>query len=273
MKTLRDQLIQKMETLGVSPKRALGQNFLVNSQVVDHILTAAEPSAFKKTLEIGPGLGALTHKLKSMAQDFEVVELDQKLGEYWKSQGLTVTQGDALKFPWAEFLKKHPKALLVSNLPYQVAARLVVELSLISPSFFRMVLMFQKEVAQRIQGKPGEDSYGLLSVVAQCFWTSRLVCEVGAVDFIPKPHVASRVLCLDSKKSFPNHIGRQDFLVFLKKAFAHRRKKLLPQLTGFQEKSHLLSIFDGLKLSPEVRAERLKPQEFIDLYLALRRAG
>lgn len=131
--------------------------------------------------------------------------------------------------------------------------------------------MFQKEVAQRIQADPGSEEYGLLSVIAQCFWITRIVSEAGAVDFMPKPNVASRVLCFESKSGFPDVVNASEFMKFVKLSFANRRKKLLPKLAGYQNKKQLKEIFSNLGHSEDIRCEKLSPHEFIDLYLALKK--
>ena len=109
-------------------------------------------------------------------------------------------QVNALRFNWEESLNSRDPKLLVSNLPYQIASRLLVELSILKQSFDRMVLMFQKEVAQRILTDPGTCHYGFLTVIAKTFWNVHRVSEAGTVDFFPKPKVASQVLCFDRKK-------------------------------------------------------------------------
>lgn len=260
-----------MQELGVQPKRSLGQNFLISDRVVDRILEAGDPESFYKTIEIGPGLGALTDRLSSESQNFTVIELDKKFAEYWREQGLDVVEEDALKVSWKEFSWQNGPHLLVSNLPYQISSRLVIDLSLLQESFSRMILMFQKEVALRISAKSGTEDYGLLSVVAQCFWKTRTVAEAGAIDFMPKPNVASRVVGFDRLESFPKNIDPSDFLQFLKLSFANRRKKLLPKLLGFQDKENLQRIFQECGFDSSIRAEKLGPQQFIDLYLALKK--
>ena len=270
-KSLRDKIIERMELLGIEPKRSLGQNFLISEVVVDRILAAAKPEDFKKTIEIGPGLGALTDLLSEKSKALELIELDKTFAQFWREQGHKVTEVDALKYSWSELLDTQAPYLLVSNLPYQISSRLVVDLSLISKSFHRMVLMFQKEVGQRLLASEGSEDYGLLTVVAQCFWKIHLVTEAGAVDFMPKPNVASRVLIFDRKANIPLEIFGKDFLNFLKTSFASRRKKLLPKLVGYQQKDQLIQIFEDLNLSVDIRCEKLSPEDFIALYLALKK--
>ncbi len=269
--TLKQKILSRMEELGIQPKRSLGQNFLVSSNVVNKIVEASEPEKFYKVFEIGPGLGALTDDLKEKNSNLTLIEYDRTFAEFWRSQGLDVNELDALKMQWQEMAWDEGSYLLVSNLPYQISSRLVVDLSTQNPSFERMTLMFQKEVAQRIQAQAGTAEYGLLTVVAQVAWRIRLVLEAGAVDFMPKPNVASRVLLFDRREPRLEGADYPSFLKFLKICFQNRRKKLLPKLTGYQKKPTLKEIFTIAGLNEDVRAEKLEPEQFLLLYFALKK--
>lgn len=270
--TLKQKILSRMSLLDIEPKRSLGQNFLVSDSVVERIITGADPGSYDFIYEIGPGLGALTDHLKSQSKRITLIELDKTFAKYWREQSTLVEEIDALRYPWADVDWAAGKHLLVSNLPYQISSRLVVDLSLQEPCFDRMVLMFQKEVAQRIVAEPSTAQYGLLTVVAQIFWNVHLLLEAGAIDFMPKPKVASRVLVFNRKQEeIFSKLEAQSFLKFLKLCFANRRKKLLPKLTSYQSKDQLLELFRSLNLAEDVRAEKLGPDQFIELYLGLKK--
>ena len=270
--SLRDKTISRMNLLKVSPKRSLGQNFLISEQVVERILKAACPLSFDKVFEIGPGLGALTEPLEKESRKLILVELDKKFCDFWYKHGFGVKQVDALDLNWSEHFKTHESCLLVSNLPYQIASRCVVEFSKLEKSFDRMVLMFQKEVSQRILAKPGTHEYGFLTVVARAFWNIHLVLEAGTVDFFPRPRVASQVLCFDRKKEIMSSEDSQHFLKIVKQAFINRRKKLFPKLNNYIDKNQLPALLKEMNLSEEVRAENLSPQQFIKLAWKLKKS-
>lgn len=267
--SVQERIQKRMNELGIVPKRSLGQNFLVSDHVVEKIVMAAKPASFDHTIEIGPGLGSLTDLLKEKAQDLLLVELDKTFSQYWREQGLSLVEVDALKYKWSDLPFQEKSYLLVSNLPYQISSRLVVDLSILGLSFERMVLMFQKEVAQRMVAPPGHSDYGLLSVVAQTYWYINLVLEAGAVDFNPKPNVASRVLVFDRKPEIPD-FNHQDYLEFLKIGFANRRKKLLPKLVKYASKEVLAQKFSDLGIPEGVRVEKLGSEELSQLYTALK---
>ncbi len=268
--TLKKKMMQRMAELGIEPKRSLGQNFLISDGVVDKIIAASGASAFEETFEIGPGLGALTDSLREKTTSLRLIELDKVFAEHWRQQGLKVFEVDALRWPWEDLIKEPKRRLLISNLPYQISARIVVDFSMLYPVFSRMVLMFQKEVAQRIQADVATADYGLLTVVAQTAWRVSKVTEVGTVDFLPKPNVASRVLCFEHRSADEGPLSGQDYLNFLKLCFTNRRKMLLPKLTSFQSKDRLLALFSGLSLDEKARAENLSFQDYAALYRGLK---
>lgn len=255
---LKDKTVQRMAELGIAPKRSLGQNFLVSEMVVDKIVKAAEKLPADKLIEIGPGLGALSDRLREL-KPLTLIELDRSFAEYWRKQGLEVLEDDALKVLWPDILQGGRKAI-VSNLPYQISSRLVMELSFVSPRPVGMILMFQKEVAERLMAQTRTKDYGLLSVVAQTYWDMTVVTNAGMQDFYPSPQVGSRVLLFKPKV----HEQTAQFLEFVKAAFAQRRKFLLKNLSAFSADWH--SAFEEIGLNPDVRAEVLTPEQFWKLF-------
>ncbi len=268
---LKEKIKTRMEELGIQPKRSLGQNFLVSDGVVQRILAAAEAEQFDEVFEIGPGLGALTDDLAACNSNLHLLEMDSAFANYWREKEFTVHEGDALKHRWDQLTSEDVKRLLVSNLPYQISARIVVDFSVEFPIFDRMVLMFQKEVAQRIQADPGSGDYGLLSVVAQTYWTIHKVSEAGAVDFFPKPNVASRVLRFEVSRDSTVGLNHRDYLKFLKLCFANRRKVLLPKLTVYKGKEELSKLFATHGIDPKIRVESLSWTQLLDLYRDLKK--
>jgi len=271
VKSVRERLNIFMEALPIEAKKSLGQNFLVSDHVVEKILDAARNLKPASMIEIGPGPGALTDQLRNWGLPFQVIELDRGLAEHWRNSGVTVTEVDALQADWKkifESISEEP-LILVSNLPYQISSSLVIDRCLDEKGFEAMVLMFQKEVAQRIRAQAATSAYGLLSVVAQNFWEIKTVCEASPRDFSPAPKVASRVLSFVRKNSEIKN--RKKFLRFVKAAFAQRRKQLKGNLLSdpdWQEKSPKLlpEWLEAQKKPLTVRAEELSPSELKALY-------
>ncbi len=271
MSTAREKILKQLESFGISPKRSLGQNFLVSENVIGKIVQSAQNFGADQILEIGPGLGALTVHIKDYAPQFSVIELDKTFAEHWRSQGLSVLEMDALHANWGEiFVGK--KSLLVSNLPYQISSRIVVDLSTLPVNLGGMILMFQKEVAERITAKPSTEDYGLLSVIAQSFWNITLVTNAGMQDFYPAPQVGSRVLKFVSKPNSKEQLLDTQglFLKLVKAAFSQRRKYLIKNLRAHFSHIDFDALFLALKIDPKIRAEAISPEMYLELYKSMK---
>ncbi|MCB0383991.1 MAG: ribosomal RNA small subunit methyltransferase A [Bdellovibrionales bacterium] len=274
--SLKDEIHNKLRSLGASPKRSLGQNFLIDENIVAKIIEAVQASEPSSLVEIGPGLGSLTEKLRKLSPPLQLIELDRDFSRLWREEGLQLTEADALQVDW-DSLDLAPNTLLVSNLPYQISSSIVIDRSLGPKAITTMVLMFQKEVAQRIVAGARTKDYGLLSVIAQLFWHVNLVCEAGPRCFWPAPQVASRVLVFSRRDEGPMAEGK-DVLRFVKAAFSHRRKILWKNLSGEcsrfgveMDLAQKIGLDQGL--GPQVRAEELAPHQFWHLFAELKRAG
>jgi 16S rRNA (adenine1518-N6/adenine1519-N6)-dimethyltransferase len=295
----RERLMARLEELGGNgPKRSLGQNFLVSDLVVDRILFAVRTEAFPAIVEVGPGLGALTEDLLLLQKPLTAVELDRRFAEYWTTRSQAaqaapdsaqvpngparVIEADALQLDWST-LALPQGTLFVSNLPYQISSSILIERSIEPAGVTRMILMFQKEVAQRIAARAATKEYGFLTVIAQAFWETQTVCEAGPRDFFPPPNVASRVLQFKRRKLdwLANGGGNSEGLLQLAKAaFSHRRKLMLRNLEGSYFNGNreivprLEAVFATCGLDPRTtRAEELDPEAFVRLYLTLEREG
>lgn len=269
----KTDLLERMKELDIEAKKAFGQNFLISDFVIEKIIFQVEEFNREKWVEIGPGLGALTEELLTTVKDLRLIELDLPIIEYWKSRGLDVTNADALRSPWKDWNVSEPMGL-VSNLPYQISTSLVVELCTSEHPFDRLVLMFQKEVAERLMAKPKQGAYGLLSVITQLFWRMEKVADARPGDFFPAPKIASRVLSFEKKTPPMNVVESQRFLGLLKGVFTQRRKVLRktlglgwPSAISDEKKEQ---IWAQLKLKTEVRAEELSPEQWFALYQLLR---
>ncbi len=273
----KEQLLARLEEIGAEgPKRSLGQNFLVSELIVERIIKAVQRNLAEEIIEVGPGLGSLTDELLGLERPLTLIELDQKFVAYWRERltdSVRLIEGDALQIDWSKVFQKQT-AILVSNLPYQISSSLLVDRSLEPHRLTAMVLMFQKEVAQRITAVERKKEYGLLTVIAQNFWNIDLLCECSPRDYFPAPNVASRVLVFKIKKDGAIAVEqRGEFLKFVKAGFAHRRKHLFNNLYGqyFSSRNKpeevLRKAFNQLGLLSTARAEELSPLVFRDLFL------
>jgi 16S rRNA (adenine1518-N6/adenine1519-N6)-dimethyltransferase len=266
------EIKEKLAELGIQPKKSLGQNFLINSNIISKIINKVEQQKPMNLIEVGPGLGALTESLLSLGIPLTLLELDSVFANYWRERsmnlglgpnlGLEVVECDALRWKTWTNLPNAEGTVLVSNLPYQISSSIVIDRSIEKPFIKAMVLMFQKEVAQRIMARHKTENYGLLSVIAQTFWDIENLVEAGPKDFFPPPQIASRVLYFKQKTApieNPKH-----YLKWVKAGFAHRRKLLKSNL-GVMVKDPVLLI-EKMALNPQCRAEELTVSQWIGLY-------
>lgn len=260
----KEKLEQFLSLWDHQAKKSLGQNFLVSDHVIERIISRTKLLKPDHLIEVGPGPGALTEHLAQISSSMVLIEMDHQIAQHWKSQNYKVIEEDALRINWSDLF--HGKTtVLVSNLPYQISSSLAIDRSLDEPGLAAMVLMFQKEVAQRIKAKASTEHYGLLSVILQNFWDIELVCEAGPRDFFPPPRVASRVLAFKRRASLVTN--RKKFLNFVKAAFTHRRKMLKSNLENFGcSQDQILEVFGKFQISDKVRAEELTPEEYVKLY-------
>ncbi len=252
---------------GLTPLKKLGQNFLVNPVICQRITTEVKNSQCKSVVEIGPGLGALTDDLLKLSLPLTLIEIDSGFCKFWEeksnSGNFKIIHSDALQLDWDSIDIESP-CCLVSNLPYSIAASIVVEMSKRdSLGIDKMVLMFQKEVAERLQASVNDEDYGMLSVVAQSCWNIERLIDAGPQDFHPVPNVGSRVLTF---KKIPGSICNDEFISFVKLAFSQRRKKMISNLGGMIEKSKLKTVFEKSGLSEDTRAQELSVSEFQNLF-------
>lgn len=269
MSTARQRLAVSLEELGILAKKSLGQNFLISDTVIERIINQVKEYKPEALIEVGPGPGALTYFLQQMNIPLHIVELDHVIAGYWREKGLTITEGDALRLDWKVLINPDQRTVFVSNLPYQISSSIVIDRSMDSQGVAAMVLMFQKEVAQRIRAQAKTEFYGFLSVIAQSFWDIHTVSDAGPRDFDPPPKVASRVLGFAARNKGIEE--RKDFLTFVKAAFAHRRKLLKKNLSSLYSQKgvteeQLIGWLAEMGLKETARAEELSPEQFLVLY-------
>lgn len=272
-----------MQRYGIAAKKGFGQNFLINAHALHEIVEASSAGRMPQDctmLEIGPGLGTLTQALahEGFAQVIAIEKdesllpvLHEVLGEY---ENVAVIHGDALTLDFGNLLASLPAkraVRLAANLPYYITTPLLMRLLELQIPFERMVVMVQKEVANRLVARPGTKDYGALSVAVQYYSQPTIVVTVSAGSFMPRPQVDSAVVALDlNKAGLFAHEKEAEALFFriVRAAFAKRRKTLVNALAG--DFTHLdkqkisswlvQSDIDGMR-----RGETLSIAEFAEL--------
>ena len=248
------------------PKKALGQNFLVNEGAIATIVGSALASGASCLLEIGPGPGVLTERLLADGRPLWAVDLDPEACELLQSRfgdrtHFHLLQGDAVRIP----LPEGEAWSVVGNLPYNAATPILARLLTEGIAWDRMVLMFQLEVAQKLMGVPGTKAYGPLSVLAQlCARLTRLV-KLGPGSFRPAPKVESAVVQFEPREDAPSLTERKALLAVLHRSFAHRRKTLANNWQGVLSAESLTRV----GLASALRAEAIAPAAWLSATRAL----
>jgi 16S rRNA (adenine1518-N6/adenine1519-N6)-dimethyltransferase len=266
--------LRRMREFGIRPKRDLGQNFLVDSNILGVIERAAELRDDDVVLEIGGGLGVLSEHLAPRVGHLHVVELDRVLEEPLREalapfQNVTLHMADALDLDLAAL---HPTpTAVVANLPYGIAATAILRTVEELPGVDRWVAMVQKEVGERFAAAPGTSAYGAPSVLAQLSCDVKVLRGVARTVFAPVPNVDSVLVGL-RRTGPPADPGLR---ALVSAAFAHRRKALAKSLAlsgrfdaDIRERAR--AALEQLGLPADARAERLSPAQFTALWEALR---
>lgn len=231
-------------------RKRFGQNFLQDNGIIYSIVALINPSPDMHMIEIGPGLGALTLPLLSNLDHLDLLEIDRDLVAFWNEknlQGLTVIEGDALKFDflaWAQdSSKKQGLCKVVGNLPYNISSPLLFHLVAAASHIDEQVFMLQAEVVERMVAKAGSSDFSRLSVMLQARYDMELVLEVPPEAFEPQPKVNSAVVRMIPRRDF-NLSDAQ--WVSLEKvvaaAFSQRRKMLRTNLSAFADRLSLTEV-------------------------------
>ncbi|MFC5648881.1 16S rRNA (adenine(1518)-N(6)/adenine(1519)-N(6))-dimethyltransferase RsmA [Paenibacillus solisilvae] len=271
---------------GFKFKKSLGQNFLIDQNILKNIVAAAELDETKGALEIGPGIGALTQELAQAAGQVTAVEIDNRLIPILRDvlsgvPNVHVEHGDVLKLNLKELIDARFKGLtgvsVVANLPYYVTTPILMKLLEEKLPLEHIVVMIQKEVAQRMAAKPGGKEYGSLSVAVQYYCIPELVCIVPHTVFIPQPNVDSAVIKLSLRdKPAVDVKDEGHFFRTVQACFAQRRKTIANNLTAYVGKTNrerLGPLLESCGIDPTRRGETLSLDEFAALSRALIEAG
>jgi 16S rRNA (adenine1518-N6/adenine1519-N6)-dimethyltransferase len=262
--------LRRMREFGIRPKRDLGQNFLIDSNILGVIERAAELEADDVVLEIGGGLGVLTEHLAPLVAHVHVVELDRTLEPALREaiapfDNVTLHIGDAMRIDLRALDPAPTK--VVANLPYGIAAGAILRTIEELPGVTRWVAMVQKEVGERLAAAPATPAYGVPSVLAQLACDVRVLRGVARTVFHPVPNVDSVLVVLERRGPAPD----PELRALVQQAFAHRRKAMARSLAlGGRSRDDVRTALESLGHPTDVRAERLAPDEFRALWEALR---
>ncbi len=272
---LRQISLARLAEFGIEPKRDLGQNFLIDDNIIGVILGLLECRPDDVVLEVGAGLGVLTAALAGVASRVHAYEVDRSL-----TPALRATLGDCanVSLHFEDVLRARLEGLepaptlCASNLPYSVAGPFVIEALQRLPGIRRYCLMVQKEVADRMAAPPGSKVYGTLSVWVGLYTRILRARQLSRSIFHPQPHVDSTLIVLERKAPGESPGAPAGLLrEVIQAAFGQRRKTLVNSLgAGLRlSRDEATAVVAALGLSPDIRAERLAPEQFVALAEAL----
>lgn len=276
-----------LEKYNLKAKKSLGQNFIIDTNVLSNIVAAGNVDENTTVIEIGPGIGALTEQIAKKAKEvfaFEIDErflpvLDDSLAAY---DNVTIIHQDILEVDFEQFqndyLEDSTRLVVIANLPYYITTPIIMHLLESDLPIEEMVLMMQKEVAQRLEAKPSTKAYGSLSIAIQYHAAVDVVFTVPRTVFVPQPNIESAIIHLDVYRE--KAVTVQDEKLFariVRVSFGQRRKtiwnNLRRELNNKEKEPVLRQAFDKIGIDPSRRGESLELAEFAQLADALNTLG
>ncbi|MFT8392977.1 MAG: 16S rRNA (adenine(1518)-N(6)/adenine(1519)-N(6))-dimethyltransferase RsmA [Liquorilactobacillus ghanensis] len=277
-----------MTAYGLNFKKSLGQNFLTNEELLKQMVAVADISANDDVIEIGPGIGALTEQLALKAHQVVALEVDQRLlpvlaetlADYANVKVIEqdVLQADLPALIAANFTGQQ-QLKVVANLPYYITSPIIKFLLQQPIPLKTMVVMMQKEVAERLSAVPRTKSYGALSVLVQYQCQAKLAIMVPKSFFVPQPQVDSAIVKLVKREKIAVPVNSWSlFVKVVQGCFAHRRKNLgnnLLSIIGKKKvtKEQVAAFLNGMQLSDRMRAEELTVEQFVELTNKLQKSA
>ena len=250
-----------IEKLKVKPKYKLGQNFLIDTNISRKITKLVQGQLADPIIEVGPGTGSLTNELLKDNYRIKAVEVDKAASDVLHERfsgipNIEIYNEDAMEFDYQTLTG--PWWIFVSNLPYNIGTRLLVNLITEVPVIHRYVVMVQKEVGERMVAKTGTNDYGSLSVLFQLFTETKIQFDVSKNCFYPQPKVTSTVVTIQRESLFDEDMRLKAFEIS-KIAFQQKRKKIRSSLSSIVNEDQL----SKLNLDTNLRASDLSPEDFL----------
>lgn len=272
-----------LKKYNIRANKSLGQNFLINQNVIDEIVNGANINEEDLIIEIGPGLGTLTKELLQRAGKVICIELDKRMVKILNDrfslyENFEIINEDVLKVNLNEIIEKeNRKCKIVANLPYYITTPIIMKLLESKLNIESITVMIQKEVAERLIATPGEKLAGAITYTVYYYCESQKILEVPPESFIPEPEVTSEVIKLNLRKEPAVKIQDiEKMFSIVKVAFMQRRKTLQNALINgkiISNKQEAIEIFQSLNISQNARAEELRIEQFAELakYIATKK--
>lgn len=265
-----------LKQFDLTAKKSFGQNFIIDSTVVEKIASCAKLDENCAVIEIGPGIGALSEQLVKRAKTVIAYEIDKDLIEVLKMTlgdyaNLQVRMQDFLEIDLAALVRQlredHEKVVICSNLPYYITTSILMKIFQCEERIDTVTVMMQKEVADHFFIEPGNKDYGAINVIMQCGYEVRRIMKVSKTVFDPKPNVESAVIQFEAKDEKVPERNRKQFYNLVKACFKQRRKSLLNNYGEYlQNREKAKENLHLADLDPSLRAEALSLSQFLALF-------
>ncbi len=277
MENLFNETKSIMKKYGIYANKSLGQNFLIDENVVENIVNSANITSEDLIIEIGPGLGTLTKELLKKAGKVICVELDTKMIKILKDrfENLEIINNDILKVDLNSIINENLKNLslkhakIVANLPYYITTPIIMKLLEDKLNIESITVMIQKEVADRLIAIPGDKLSGAITYSIYYYAVAESIMEVPNNSFLPEPEVTSKVIKLNLRKEPPIKVKDEELMFkIIKLAFMQRRKTLLNSLSNgniFESKEQISNMLNELNIDKNIRGEALTIEQFAEI--------
>lgn len=265
-----------MKKYGITANKSLGQNFLINEEIITNTIKNAEISKNDLVIEIGPGLGTLTNEIAKEAGRVICVELDKRMVKILEERFLLfdnvkIVNDDILKIDLDKIIEENKigKTKIVANLPYYITTPIIMKLLEGKANFHSITVMVQKEVADRLCAKTGTREAGAITYAVEYYSKATKLFTVPNTSFIPEPNVESAVINLEVLKERNNKVQDEEKLFkIIKYAFMQRRKTLINALQNVevcQGKEKIREVLNKLGIDERIRGEALTLEQFIEI--------
>ena len=269
---LREETEFILKKYGLRANKKLGQNFLINEEIINQIIEKADVNKNDTIIEIGPGLGSLTAKLLENANKVIAIELDSNMSNILKERfclydNFELIENDVLKVNLNEIIEKYESVKVVANLPYYITTPIIMKLLEERLKLKSITVMVQKEVGERFCAVPNSKEYGAITISINYYTKPEIIIDVPKENFEPMPEVDSCVIKLDVRKVPPVELkNEKDFFNLIKAGFSQRRKTINNSLASMGiSKEKIKNVLEKLGIDSKLRAENLTMEQFADI--------
>lgn len=265
----KNELYDALQSMDLHPGKMLGQNFLVDGNLLDYILRTANINPGDVVLEVGPGLGVLTRGLLNAGAKVFAIEFDHRLCDYLRREivneydKLQLVEADACRVDYASLLDGVASYQAIANLPYSISSIFIAKMLELNFPPQRMIFMLQKEMAMRLTAKTNTSEYGSLSVRTQFLYEVKILRLVPPQVFFPQPEIDSAIVQFKLRNTIPDLLHRKQAGELTRVVFAQKRKQIFKPLLMKYTEAKVLSALTQLEIARTARPAEISPEKYL----------